>query len=310
MKIDRLLEITIILLNKKNVTAKELADRFEVSIRTIYRDVEALATSGIPIYSNRGSGGGISLLENFQLPKTLISKHESDSILLALKTLQAIKYPEIDHILEKLNALFHSAASDWIQIDFTSWGANPNEFDKMTEIKRSILDCKKVVFDYVNASNNRTTREIEPLKLIFKSKTWYLWGWCCSRNDFRIFRLTRIKNLKMTDKYFNRERVRQLNNSNEDYKSENEPKNIQNNIKLKLNFDSEALFRLYDDYDDGIIHQKNDGTFDIEVVFPDDEWVYSYIMGFGHHVRVIEPEFVREIIKERAKKVYDYYENL
>ena len=152
MKINRLLEITLILLNKGNTTARELADRFEVSTRTIYRDIDELSAAGVPVYTNKGSGGGISLLENYVLNRSIITEHERDSLLLALKTLQATRYPEIDEILGKIGALFKNApAADWVHIDFTPWGSGPNEENKFLNIKQSILQCKVATFDYINA---------------------------------------------------------------------------------------------------------------------------------------------------------------
>ena len=102
MKINRLLEITLVLLNKGNTTARELADRFEVSTRTIYRDIDELSAAGVPVFTNKGSGGGISLMENYVLNRSFMTEHERDSLLLALKTLQATRYPQIEAILEKI----------------------------------------------------------------------------------------------------------------------------------------------------------------------------------------------------------------
>ncbi len=131
MKINRLLEITLILLNKSTVTARELADRFNVSTRTVYRDIDVLSTAGVPVFTNKGSGGGISLLDNYAINKALLTDHERDGLLLALKTLQATKYPEIDVILEKIGAVFKKATSiDWVQIEFSPWGSGPNEENK------------------------------------------------------------------------------------------------------------------------------------------------------------------------------------
>ncbi|MBN1693298.1 MAG: HTH domain-containing protein, partial [Dehalococcoidales bacterium] len=128
MKITRLLEITLILLNKKSVTAGQLAERFGVSTRTIYRDIDELSSAGVPVFTNKGSGGGISLLDNYAINKAMLTEHERDSLLLALKTLQSTRYPEIDAILEKIGAVFRkAAAADWVQIEFSPWGSGPNE---------------------------------------------------------------------------------------------------------------------------------------------------------------------------------------
>jgi len=119
LKINRLLEITILLLNCKTVTAKELAGRFGVSTRTIYRDIDVLSLAGVPVYTNKGNGGGISLLEEFTLNKTMLNENESEGLLLALKTMSMTRYPETQSILDKIGSIFkNNNADDWIDIDF------------------------------------------------------------------------------------------------------------------------------------------------------------------------------------------------
>jgi predicted DNA-binding transcriptional regulator YafY len=302
MKINRLLEIIIILLNKGTATAKELADRFGVSARTIYRDVDVLSSAGVPVFTNKGNGGGISLLENYSLNKTLISEHESESLLLALKTLQAVKYPEIDTVLDKIGAVFKNAESaDWVYIDFTHWGSNPNEYNKFIDIKKAILDRRTVFFDYVNAEGGRSLRRIEPMRLIFKGQAWYLWGYCKAREDFRTFRISRIKNVIVTSEAFERRKP-------EDYGKNRVDENPKKLINLKLKFHPQALHRLYDDFDDEFIFKNADGTCDVTVTFPEDEWVYGYIMSFGCYVEVMEPKHIQEIIVDKMKKTLEIYD--
>lgn len=137
---NRLFEITIILLNKGSVTAKELADRFGVSTRTIYRDIDVLSSTGVPVYTNKGNGGGIHLLESYAIERTLISEQESENLLLAIKTPQATQYPELDMILEKMGAIFkHAPDHDWVEVDFSPWGSAPNDKNKFNDIKRAIF---------------------------------------------------------------------------------------------------------------------------------------------------------------------------
>lgn len=302
MKINRLLEITILLINKGTVTAKELAERFQVSTRTIYRDVDVLSSAGVPVYTNKGNGGGISLLEDYSFNKTLISEHESESLMLALKTLQATKYPEIDLILDKVGAVFKNASStDWVHIDFSPWGSKPNEFNKFANIKKAILERRVISFEYVNSDGNRCSRCMEPMMLIFKGQAWYLWGYCKTRQDFRTFRISRIKNLVVADETFVR---RKYPSNNMDQEAEY-PQTWQT---FKLRFSAEALYRIYDDFDDEMIVRNPDGTFGIAIALPEDEWIYGYIMSFGYYVEVLEPLHIREIIKHRMKKSLEFYE--
>ena len=302
MKINRLLELTLILLNKSTVTARELAERFDVSTRTIYRDIDELSSAGVPVYANKGSGGGISLLEDYALNKALLTEHERDSLLLALKTLQATKYPEIDGILEKIGAVFKKAATaNWVQIEFSPWGSGPNEENKFLDIKRAILECRVVAFDYINADGILSRRNVEPMQLMFKGQAWYVLGYCRTRRGFRTFRISRIRNMVVTDEGF----VRRPPESAKDEEPAALPKK---NVTLKLRFQPEDLYRVYDDYDQERITRNADGTYDVTVIFPEDEWVYGYIMSFGSRVEVLEPKHIRDIVRERMQKALEYYQ--
>lgn len=302
MKINRLLETTLILLNKNTVTAGELAERFGVSTRTIYRDIDELSSAGVPVYTSKGSGGGISLLDNYAIDKAFLTEHERDSLLLALKTLQATKYPEIDAILEKIGAVFKKAASaNWVQIEFSPWGSGPNEENKFLDIKRAILEFKLVTFDYINADGILSHRKIEPMLLVFKGHAWYVWGYCRTRRDFRTFRVSRIRRIDVTNENFTR---RPMESADEE-----EPEAVSlKNVTLKLRFQPDNLYRVYDDYDEERITRNPDGTYDVTVTFPEDEWVYGYIMSFGHYVEVLEPPQVRDIIRERMQKTLKFYQ--
>jgi predicted DNA-binding transcriptional regulator YafY len=302
MKTNRLLEITLILLNRGSTTARELAERLEVSTRTIYRDINALSAAGVPVYTNKGSYGGISLLENYVLNRSLITEHERDSLLLALKTLQATRYPEIDTTLEKIGALFkNSAPADWVKIEFSPWGSGPNEENKFLDIKRAILKSKVVTLDYINADGILSHRNMEPRQLLFKSQAWYVWGYCRTRHDFRTFRISRIRNMNATDETFTRRPL--------DSVREEEPAAAPKKpVTLKLRFQPQDLYRVYDDYDEEHITRNPDGTYDVSVTFPEDEWVYGYIMSFGDYVEVLEPPRIRDIIRERVKKTLKYYQ--
>lgn len=302
MKINRLLEIIIILLNKGTATAKELADRFGVSARTIYRDVDVLSSAGVPVFTIKGNGGGISLLENYSLNKTLVSEHECESLMLALKILQATKYPEIDSVLDKIGAVFKNVESaDWVYIDFSPWSSRPDEYNKFIDIKKAILERKTISFNYVNAEGNRSLRRIEPMRLIFKGQAWYLWGYCKTREDFRTFRISRMKNVIVTNEAFERRKP-------EDYGKNEVDENPEKLVNLKLKFYPEALHRLYDDFDDEIIIRNADGTCNVSVTFPEDEWVYGYIMSFGCYVEVLEPDHIKEIAADRMRKTLEFYE--
>lgn len=302
MKMNRLFEITTILLNKGTVTAQELADRFGISTRTIYRDIDVLSSAGVPVYMNKGNGGGIHLLENYAINRMLISEQESENLLLAIKTLQATHYPELDRILEKLGAIFKNTPNhDWVEVDFSPWGSSPNEKNKFNDIKRAMLQRNVIRFDYVNGEGQKSDRLAEPEKLIFKSNAWYLAAYCRQRQEQRTFRISRLKNLEVMTETFERKSL-----------PKQEPKETNNvsqpPISLKLRFHVKVLNRLYDYFDDSFLSPNDDGSFTLEAALPEGEWLYSYILSFGSFVEVLEPEHVRKTIVKRMRQALKIYE--
>jgi len=299
LKINRLLEIVTMLLNRETVTAKELADRFEVSTRTIYRDIEVLSSAGVPVYTNKGNSGGISLLEDYTLNKALLSKSESEGLLLAIKTMGATSYPEADAILEKIGSIFKSnKAHDWIEVDFEGWSSKVNEQDRFSKIRDAIINKKVISFDYVNGNGDKSSRSAEPVKLIFNAYTWYLIAYCLKRNSHRMFRLSRIKNVQITNRHFIEREI-------PEYEKQATCHALL--VDLKLRCDGKVLNRLYDTFDGECISKNNDGSYDLTVTIPEEEWVYGYILSFGKHAEVLEPEHIREIIKTCAKEILEKY---
>ena len=298
MKINRLLEIVTILLNRQTVTAKELAGRFEVSTRTIYRDIDALSLAGVPVYTDKGRGGGISLLENFTLNKALLSTRESEGLLLALKTMRATSYPEADLIMEKLGSIFkNNKAHDWIEVDFAGWSSSVNEKNKFSKIRDAIINKQVISFDYINSDGGRSHRHAEPFKLIFNAFTWYLIAFCHLRNSQRMFRLSRIKNVELTDQFFlGREILEEEWQDSE-----------LNLIELKLRCQEKVLSRLYDTFAEQFISKNDQGSYDLTVPILDGEWIYGYILSLGKYAEVLAPKQIREIIKSRAEDVWKMY---
>jgi len=298
LKINRLLEIVTILLNRETVTAKALADRFEVSTRTIYRDIDALSSAGVPVYTNKGNSGGISLLADYTLNKTLLSKSESEGLLLSLKAMGATSYPEADAILEKLSSIFKSSqAHDWIAVDFEGWSSKANEQDRFSKIRDAIINSQIISFDYVNANGDKSSRCAEPVKLIFNAYTWYLIAYCLKRNEHRMFRLSRIKNVELTGQHFTRREI-------PEHETQGPHAPL---VELKLRCNEKVLHRLYDTFDEDCISKNDDGSLDLTVTMPENEWVYGYILSFGGGAEVMEPKHIREIIKASAKEILDKY---
>lgn len=301
MKINRLTEIILILLNKKIVTAKELSDKFQVSTRTIYRDIETLSLSGVPVYMSKGKNGGISLLEDFCINKTLLSKNDKESITLALKALSTIEYPDINSVINKVGFVKGTNDNDnWIDIDLSKWGNKTYEDDKFDKIKYAILNSKLVEFSYINSLANQSKRIIEPIKLIYKGQSWYLYGYCTLKKDFRLFRISRIKNFDVKKAYFTKTYFEKQGINKEE-------KKVFNTVKVKLEVKKEALYRVFDDFSEESIIENKDGTYQVTIEFPENEWLYGYILSFGPYAKVMEPLHIKNIVLEKIKETLNMY---
>ena len=191
MKNSRLFEILYLLVEKRAVTAGELAQRLEVSERTIYRDVDALSAAGIPVYAQKGKGGGIRLMDQFVLDRALLSQSQQDEILFALQAVQATGGGE--EALSRLSALFRREGGDWLEVDFTDWGSGAAERENFSLVKGAVLERKPLSFTYYSSAGARSRRTVEPARLVFKAGCWYLSAFCRQKQDWRIFRLVRME---------------------------------------------------------------------------------------------------------------------
>lgn len=298
MQIARLFEMVYILLSRQNVTAKEFAERFEVSTRTIYRDVETLGAAGIPIYSAKGKGGGIRLLEGFVLDKSVFTEAERGDILSALQALNVANGANAQGVLAKLSALFCEQSPAWVEVDLADWGKESAE--KFGRIKSAVLGKKVISFEYYNTKSQKIFRKAEPLQLYFKHRAWYLRAFCLIRNDFRLFKLSRMRNLLIC---------------NEEVRHSFRPTDFKYladlsaapTVHLKLRVSARAEYRVFDEFEEGDIKKNRDGSYLIEADFIADEWVYGYILSFGEAMEVLSPAEVREVIWEKLNKSINNY---
>lgn len=297
MKINRLFEIIYILLEHERVTAGMLAERFEVSPRTIYRDVEILSSAGIPVYMSKGKGGGIALLPGFVLNKAMLTESEKTDVLSALKALSRVTPDDTDGALNKLGSLLGKTAAEWIEVDFTSWQNPKNEAELFRTLKSAILARRVVTFQYASGRGETRARQVEPMKLCFKGQAWYLSGFCRLRQDFRFYKLRRIKELTVTQDVFDRTCPETV--------LPEIPGQIGDMVALKLKLSGQMAFRVFDEFD--AYEQTEDGGFIARVSMPPGDWVFSYITSFGEHCEVLEPPEVRAELAARLKKTLKNY---
>ena len=292
---NRLFEIVYILMQKRKTTAKELADKFEVSTRTIYRDIETLSTANIPIYASKGKDGGIGLLDKYILNKTILSEEEQNQILFALQGMKKVKGQDEKDILEKLSILFNKKINDWIKIDFSSWGNDKEE--RFDIIKSAILNKQLIQFTYYNSNGEESKRIVEPLQIWFKDKSWYLISYCKLKEGYRIFKIARIKEIKILQEHFERELPKEEEKEKHNFKI----------IELELEIDNAMTYRVYDEFENEEITKKEDGNFIIKVKYPENGWVYGYILSFGEYAKVLNPGYAKNIIKDKLQKTLKNY---
>ena len=269
MQINRLFEIIYLLLEKGSVTAAALAERFEVSVRTIYRDIDLLSGAGIPVYCSRGRGGGVSLLPDFVLDKSLLSEREQDEILFALQSVAAT-HAGGEEVLERVNTLFRRQGADWIEVDFShwgwDWGSDEGEKRKFNLLKDAILSRQKLHFIYYSAAGERSERTAAPLKLLFRGGGWYLRAWCEKRGAMRTFKICRMDEVELLHEGFDPAR---LSTEGEEAGAKTDNGGDQPPLQIVLRFAPQMAYQVYDLFPHSAIIKEEDGSFTVRTYAPD-----------------------------------------
>ncbi|HCC34996.1 MAG TPA: hypothetical protein DEQ02_04935 [Ruminococcaceae bacterium] len=292
---NRLFQMLFLLLEKGGTTAPELAERFEVSVRTIYRDIDILSSVGIPVYTVQGKGGGIFIRENFVLNKSLLSEEEQKQILLSLQGLSVLDDENTNALMSKLGIIFQKQNMNWIEMDFSEWGRK-NE-DVFHKLQGAIFKSKIIDFTYHSGKGQSENRSAEPLKLVYKSRNWYLYAFCQTRQDYRMFKLNRIKNLQITEQDFVRAAPDNVLGNTSRYTEET--------VTLSLLFQKEMAYRVYDEFDD--VTEKDDGNYLAKISLPDNESLYRFLLSFGDGVEIVAPPQVRETIIMKINAMKNKY---
>lgn len=297
MVAHRLFQIVNILLAKKEITAGELAKEFGVSVRTIYRDIDELSASGIPVYATQGRGGGISLVDKYVLDKSLLSSSEQEQILMALKNISTTS-SDVATLLVKMQALFQKGTVDWMEVDLSRWGNKELDTQKFDRLRRGILQKQVTTFCYVNGYGKKSDKKVQPAKLVFKSKAWYLQAFCLEAQDYRTYKLHRLSNVALQNEHFTDNLI---------------PPPIEGYVpahtfsKITLKFDKNIAHRVHEEFDDSDITLDNDNNFIVAIRMPEDEWLYGYFLSFGALLEVVEPQHIGDILKKRGLEIFDVY---
>ena len=301
MKIDRLIGILSVLLQEEKITAPELADKFEVSRRTINRDIEDLCKAGIPITTTQGFGGGISIMDGYKMNRTLLTSKDMQMILAGLRSLDSVSGSHYyGQLMEKIKAGSSDFVSgrDSILIDLSSWYKDTLA-PKIELIQNAVEERNLLTFQYYAPKGN-SKRRIEPYYLVFKWSSWYVWGWCTEKKDFLLFKLNRMDTLLKEYTTFIPREVPMPNLSDE--------KIFPGGIKVKALFTRDSQWRLVEEFGIHCFKENEDGTLLFTADYTEKENLLSWLLTFGDKVKVLEPAWVQEELIRIAKNIIKAYD--
>ena len=296
MKIDRLIGIVAVLQRGKKLTAPYLAEKFEVSRRTINRDIEDLCRAGIPVVTEQGGGGGISLADGFALDTTVFTRSELSALIAGARSFDSVtRGGEGARLAFKL-AGGEPEEGD-ISVDLASfYGGSLSE--KIALLRGAIAERRPVRFRYYYAKGEEDKR-VEPYKLVFRWSDWYLFGFCPERDDFRLYKLRRLWQLAPCDGVFEPREVPE--------EKMNFGSNMTDAYMVTAVFDPSVKYRLIEMYGPGDFTERGDGMLVMTRGLADREAAASWLLGFGGKVTVTSPPELRELLRDTARAVLEKY---
>ncbi|EAC4734620.1 YafY family transcriptional regulator [Listeria monocytogenes] len=310
MKVDRLMSIVLILLDKERISAQELADRFEVSLRTIYRDIDAIDLAGVPIRSTPGVGGGFEIMPNYKMDSKVFSTADLSAILMGLSSLSnMVRGDELINALAKIKSFIPAdrakeieLKANQIYIDLSQWTGNNNIQPHVEIIKVALQENKLLTFEYIAHQGNKTVRIVEPYQLVMKSSHWYLYGYCQNRNDFRLFRLSRMSGLKILEETFTLRDFRKPQLEMEDIVAIMQ-------IEIKIRIHQSIIDRVLDYCSYENFYPDGEEHYIVSFPFIENEYHYDILLSFGDKCECLEPLPIREKMKRRIYDIVSIYEN-
>ncbi|MBD5498372.1 MAG: YafY family transcriptional regulator [Lachnospiraceae bacterium] len=301
MKIDRLIGILSVLLQKDVVTAPYLAEQFEVSRRTINRDIEDLCKAGIPIVTKQGTSGGISIMENYKIERTLLTNTEMLDILAGLRGLDSINGTNrYGQLMEKLSvgSSDFMSGSQSVLIDLSSW--YKDSLAPKIELIRNAIDSGRELSFFYYSPTGESERNIEPYYLIFRWSSWYVWGWCKKRRDFRLFKLNRMDGLQISETSFPKRPVPLPDLKDEQIFS--------GGIRVKALFDASCKWRLVEEFGTGCFTELPDGRLLFHADYTNKENLITWLLTFREQSELLEPVELREELLTALRKTLKQYE--
>lgn len=300
MKIDRLIGILSILLQQEKVTAPYLAEKFEVSRRTINRDIEDLCKAGIPIATSQGVNGGISIMDGYAINRTLLTSSDMQAVLAGLRSLDSVSGTNrYGQLMEKLSAGSSDVLTgdEYMLIDLSSWYRGMLA-PRIELIHTAISETEWIQFLYSSPKGD-SLRKIEPYHLVFQWSSWYVWGWCGARKDFRLFKLSRMSELRLTGEKFQKRQA-----PLPDFTPE---KVFPPQYQVTAVFAKECKWRLIEEYGADSFVIQPDGTLKFSFGFTDKEQIINWMLTFGEKGELLEPKELREELAQIGKAIWKKY---
>ncbi len=309
MKLDRLVSIITVLLRRERVSARELAELFEVSVRTILRDVEAINMAGIPIVTYQGANGGIGIAEGYKLDRSVLTGDDMAALITSLSGVAStLRDPKLGILLDKIRNTIPKSQQEAVNlktsqifIDLTPWGGSEQLKITLELLRRAIEQQKEVSFRYIDTDGRRTERVVQPYTLIMKGTGWYLYGFCRLRGAFRLFKVIRTRELVATDRTFARV---ELPAAPPEQDGDTDRRSV---VQLLLRFEHGSENIAIEWFGDGDIEHQPDGLY-VRSRLPENNWLYGWLLGFGPALEILEPLHIRQIVAAMARQVAEKYE--
>ncbi len=308
MKIDRLISIILILLEKEKISAAKLGKMFGVTTRTIYRDIETISLAGIPIVTYSGSSGGIGIMEKYKIDKKFFTVSDISTLLMGLGSIKtSLSEKEISGTLAKVKSLIPKEEhrnielrSNQIAIDLTPWAGNKSLQVNLEKIKNAMDENRYISFAYYDLKGNRSKRETEPYQLVLKQGSWYLQAYCLDRKEFRVFKLLRMTELEVMNKIF---MVREF-----------KPKQLDGTgwiedrlTEIKLLVDESLRERVVERSGENGVEKAENNKIQVKFPFVEDDMGYNILLSYGDKCECLEPERVRIELKRRIQSMLSIY---
>lgn len=308
MKLDRLISIIIILLDKKRISANELSNIFGVSSRTIYRDIETINLAGVPISSISGVGGGFEIMPNYKIDKQVFSSSDIIAILTGLSSISnIIKNDELINTITKVKGFIHpdkikdiESKTNHIYVDLTSWIGNKNIQNHLEIIQTALFNKKLLSFEYRDRHGNNSLHKVEAYQLLLKGNSWYFYGYCHKRNDFRLFKLSRISNINLKKEFSTIREYKKPQLEIGDILS-----TLQTNIKIRIHKSIMDEVLNYSSFENFTQDKKD--YYIVNFPFIENDYYYNILLSFGDKCECLNPEHIRTEIKQRLYNMINIY---